>query len=133
MKPIKIHADNYPKIFAALESVNGKAFAHTYACPKDIEAVISRAENKLKKLLGDKKKFKGAKVVSISGNSVPNCYKYSRQATQIVVERRSTGWFLRDAKVVRIWKEAGRENVMLSPEQDGIAVKRLRGEYVVAS
>jgi hypothetical protein len=131
MKPIKIIESNAAQIMSVLESVNGKSTAHTYTSFHDINWIVQLADKKLMSLL-PKKYHVGAVFSSVSGEAVPNAYKYKRIATSILIERRSTGWFLIDVRSTKIYKDGGRDNIMLTKNQDAEAVSIFRKQYLTS-
>jgi hypothetical protein len=131
MKPIKIIESNSAKIMSALESVNGKSTAHTYTSFHDIKWIVQLADKKLMSLL-PKKYHAGAIFSSVSGDPVPNAYKYKRIATSILIERRSTDWFLIDVRATEIYKEGGRNRIMLTKNQDAEAVSIFKKQYITS-
>ena len=137
MKAIKVTTENHPAISSALLACSGKATAHTYTAASEIAAIADAAERNLIDLLGAKKFAIGAVVSATSGKAVSNAYCRRsfgpRVATRIVLERRSTGWFL--TLVVRddIYQSGGGSTLTLTAGQDERAVKVLREQYRVAA
>jgi predicted short-subunit dehydrogenase-like oxidoreductase (DUF2520 family) len=131
MKEIKITQANAQKIEAVLREVNQKSTAHTYVRFDQIEALVADAESLLIKLLSAKKHFPGAVFVATSGASVPNAYKYSRDATCVTLTRKPTGWFLTDAVSTKIYKDGGKKILRLTEAQDAIVYKVVRTNYQV--
>lgn len=129
-KAIKISADNASKINALLDEVNGKATAHTYTDASEIIALAEVAEKKVVKLVGSQKDAVGAKAVAESGGPVANSYRNSRIGTQVVIERRPTGWFIVDARSVNLYSDGGHKmKLAFTAEQDAKAVAVLRMQY----
>jgi predicted short-subunit dehydrogenase-like oxidoreductase (DUF2520 family) len=131
MKEIKITQANSQKVEAVLREVNQKSTAHTYVRFDQIEALVADAESRLIKLLSAKKHFPGAVFVATSGASVPNAYKYSRDATCVTLTRKPTGWFLTDAVSNKIYKDGGKKILRLTEAQDAIVYKVVRTNYQV--
>jgi hypothetical protein len=100
-----------------LKSVNGKAEQHAYTDFRDIARIVDAAEKRLQEVGIPKKQRKGAVVYSTSGGTVPNSYKYSRKATTIKLERKSTGWFLVSAGMIEIYKDGGGTRICLTEQQ----------------
>jgi hypothetical protein len=130
MKAIKLTADNTAAIHAALEAVNGKAIQHTYSAREVLE-LVPYFENKLVTLVGSKKLAPGAKASSRSGGALPNAYKYSRTVTDVEIERRSSAWYLVSVSSATAYKEAGKDLLKLTTEQDATAVANFRKQYFV--
>lgn len=135
MKAIKVNTTPDDKsdaaINAVLAAVNGKATAHTYTHASEIRQVVAEAEKQLHGLLGNNRLAPGATYKSASGDSVPKAYKYSRQGTEVILERRSTGWFLVDVRPSQLYERGGWTILELTPAQDEVAVARLRKQYQV--
>lgn len=131
MKAIKITEANKTVIEAALKAANGAATAHTTTTFKEVEFVATMMEQQVYRLVGTKDMMVGAKVTHQSGDSLPNAYKYDRQVTVITMERRATGWFLTSATSATAYKEAGRETIYLTEQQDEAAIAQLRKAYKV--
>lgn len=133
MKAIKITDKNSAAICAALAAVNGKATEHTWTTFGDIDYLAKVAERQLVDLVGSEKAAVGARYKATSGNKVAKAYKYTRAGTAIILERRSTGWFLVDAVFVTLYPNTGGARVLtLTPDQDAKAIEVLRSSYLVA-
>ncbi len=115
----------------ALKKVNGKSEAHTFICLDQLNEVVCDAEDKLESIGLAKKYRAGARYTAVSGGSVPSAYKYSRTATTITIERRSTGWFLVHANDLTIYKDSGKGLMSLTKAQDEQAIAALRKGYLV--
>ena len=131
MKEIKITQANAQKIEAVLREINLRSTAHTYVRFDQIEALVADAESRLTALLKAKKHFIGAVFVATSGASVPNAYKYSRDATCVTLTRKPTGWFLTDAVSTKVYKDGGKKILRLTEAQDAIVYKVVRTNYQV--
>lgn len=108
----------------ALKDVNGRAEGHTYTTIHDINDLVKDAESRLNALDLPKPQRVGAFFYSTSGADVPSAYKYSRAATRVGLERRASGWFLVSISADTIYKEGGKNNLMLTKAQAEEAVKR---------
>jgi len=133
MKEIKITQSNSKKIEAALREINLKSTAHTYVRYDDIEALIVDAESRLTSLLGSKKHFPKAIFDATSGAAVANAYKYSRDATCVTLTRKPTGWYLTAVASTIVYKEGGKKCLRLTEDQDAIACKKMRKNYILQS
>ena len=133
MKEIKITQANAQKIEAVLREINLKSTAHTYTRFDQIEALIVDAESRLTSLLKAKKHFTGAVFDATSGASVPNAYKFSRDATCVTLTRKPTGWYLVEAVAAVIYKEGGKKSLRLTAAQDVAACQAVRTQYRVES
>lgn len=130
MKPIKVTSSNIYKIEAALAEINGGATAHTYTKYRHIEVIVDDLEKRLVDLVG-KKHAPGARITTTSGCAMPNAYKYERRVTVVWLERRPAGWYILDIAPDKAWKEGGRDNLILTKEQDEIAVNNFRKENYI--
>jgi len=110
-----------------------KSTAHTYTRFDQIEALIVDAESRLTSLLKAKKHFTGAVFDATSGASVPNAYKFSRDATCVTLTRKPTGWYLVEAVAAVIYKEGGKKSLRLTAAQDVAACQAVRTQYRVES
>ena len=134
MKPIKIVNTNALAIQAALDAVRGRATEHTHSGAVEIVAIADTAEKTVIALVGSKKTAIGAKVFDTSGLAVSNAYSrkaYARVATAIEIERRSTAWYLTDIVKTEIGQHGGNRRILLTGEQDALAVAKLRSGYLV--
>ena len=131
MKPIKVCQQNLSALNAALLAVNGKATAHTLTDAEDLLRIASNTEGCLVRLVGAKKRAPGATMTYISGDAMPAAYKYSRAATHLELERRSSDWFLINASATAIYNDGGKAQLTLTPAQDAAAIATLRKEYIV--
>src|SRR3954465_11545984 len=93
-KPIKIIIENRDAIEAALRAVNGKATAHTYTSVYAMIRLAEEAEGELVVFGLPKNLRPGATYEKQSGGYLPNAYKNIAIATRVVIERRSSGWYL---------------------------------------
>lgn len=131
MTKIKISKKNAEKIENLLNEINGRATAHTYTGYTQIENMANAAEKKLSELLL-KKDFQGATWSETSGDKVANCYKGSRIATNVKLQRGSSAWFLVSVSGRTVWNEGGGESCLtLTAEQDAAAIIELRKQYTV--
>jgi len=115
----------------ALNAVNGKATAHTFTTYNALVDAAQWAEKQLNVLGIPKGQRKGAKLVALSGEAVPNAYKYQRQGTYLIMERRAAGWYLTEVEASTIYKEGGFRRVALTQAQDTVAVQKFRSAYAV--
>ena len=129
MKPIKIIPKNAEAIEAALREVNGKAVAHAYTSYAEVAGLVSAAEKELAAVLY-KKDWPGARWTETSGGKTANSYKYMRDATHVTIERRSSAWYVIEARHASIGTNGGGAGrLYLTPEQDEAAKARLAGLY----
>jgi hypothetical protein len=127
---IAINADNAAKIEAALKVINREAVAHTFTTFDQIAREADNAERAVLALV-NKGDAKGAYYVTISGEAVPNAYKYARIGTKVVIERGPKGWFIVELRCAPVYQAAGPKWLTLTAEQDAKAIERLRKSYRV--
>jgi hypothetical protein len=132
MKPIRIIEANLQAIADQLSGVNGAATKHVFRASELLQ-LAGRAENDLTDLLL-KKEAPGAQLVAISGETVAKAYSHARNATEVVLERRSSGWFLVQVKARTIGQyQGGESTLILTKVQDQAAVARFRQQYSVSN
>jgi len=122
------------RIEDALRRVNGQADRHTYSSASEIIAVANKAEQELDRLLLPKKNRAGAVATKTSGGKMPTSYGYRRIATYIEMKRGSRHWFLTYALKVEVFPDNPdrRLSIILTEEQDKLAVENFRKSYHVA-
>jgi hypothetical protein len=131
LKAININAANARKIEAALAAVNGRASAHTFTTFAEVEQVATTLERKLQGLGIAKKYRAGAGGTARSGDGVAKAYDYTRKATEIRIERRSSTWFLAAIYEATAYAEGSHPRLVLTENQDAIAIANLRSAYSV--
>lgn len=114
----------------ALDTANKKATAHT-ATTTDIRAQALAAEAHLAALGISKKDRAGAQRLFVSGERVPNAYKWARTATHLRLERGASDWFLVAVTATEIYQSGGHERTLLTPAQRDIAVAKLCDGFTV--
>lgn len=130
-KAIKITEANAAAIVDALKDANGKNREHTYNSYLAIAELAVSAEQQLEKLGIAKARRAGAAMSAISGDKMPNSYKYSRTGTWVCLERRSSDWYLVRASAKNLFKEGGCNMLTMTKAQDEEAVANFRKQYVV--
>ena len=106
MKDIKIIEANEQAIEALLKETNGRSWSHAYTTYAEIDSLVSAAEKQLDRLLY-KKDWPGATWRETSGGKVANSYRGNRNGTYVVIERRSSAWYLVSAQKVTIYNDGG--------------------------
>jgi len=129
---IAITADNAAKVEAALKAVNHASVAHTFNTFDQVAREADNAERALLDLI-NKGDAKGAFYVTVSGDAVPNAYRYARKGTRVVLERGAKGWFLIELNAEPVYQSGGSKWLTLTPAQDAKAVERLRKRYSVGA
>ena len=127
---IKIVEANRRAINVLLGEINGKSVSHT-AHDKHIFELAELMEMKLEKFGIAKKDRSGAKASGMSGGDVPNAYKYSRIVNSYTIERKSSDWFLIDARRDEVWGNASKDKLSLTVAQRDIAVSKFTAQFSV--
>lgn len=130
-KAIKITDSNKDVIESLLKQINGRSVTHVYSSFKDVESIVSHAEKQLASLRLPKKMYKDAKYTSVSGDSVASAYKYGRNATEIVIVRKSAAWYVEKVRSVNVFASGGNDRLYLTEKQDIEVVKKVRQLYNV--
>jgi hypothetical protein len=125
------HNKNFQLIMNALQFANGIAGTHTFDHPYQLLKLAEIAERRLEALRLPKKYRAGARFVAVSGEAVPNKYKYARIATMVKLERGPKCWFLIAAERAEIRQSGGWRRLHITKEQDKAAVELMRVEYDV--
>ena len=133
MRPIRITAENRPAIQAALDAANGRATSHVCRHATYVEDAASKAEARLQVLHIPKAARAGAEYAWLSGDVLPNAYKYTVIRTRLRLARRASGWSLMSVEAVEFYPQgAVSGTLILTPDQDAKAVAALRTGYRVA-
>ena len=131
MKAIKITEANETAIEAALSEANGRSEAHAYTTYGEIENLVSAAERALCSMLY-KKDWQGAQWRETSGAKVANAYKGIRNGTSVVIERRSSAWYLIAAHKTPIYNDGGGKGwLYLTVAQQQAAHDKLNEQFYV--
>lgn len=129
MNPLKIDPKNKQAITDELAAANKNAREHTFNEHLESQALAEQAESRLDELSLQKSLRPGAVLEAVSGKSVASTYSWARQATRVVLERRSRAWFLIHVSAAEIQQWGGRIKLHLTREQDEAAVSNLRSTY----
>ena len=127
---IKIVEANRRAINVLLGEINGKSLSHT-AHDKHIFELAELMEMRLEKFGIAKKDRAGAKASGMSGGNVPSAYKYSRIVNTYTIERKSSDWFLIDARRDEVWGNASKDKLSLTVAQRDIAVSKFTAQFLV--
>ena len=92
---MKINVNNPSKVRAMLDEVNGRATAHV-ASPFVLQNVMIEAEKRLSNFGIPLKARQGVKVHFVSGQELPNAYKFRDTAIRnfVTLERGCNSWFV---------------------------------------
>ena len=129
LKPLKIDQQNKQAIADALAKTNGNAREHTFNHFHELQALAEQAENQLDALSLKKSLRHGASMEAISGKAVPLSYSWARQATRVVIERRSSAWYLIHVSTADVRQRGGWTDLQLTQQQDAEAVSKFRAAY----
>ena len=127
---VKIVEANRRAINLMLGEINGKSVSHT-AHDKHIFELAELMEMRLEKFGIAKKDRRGAKASGMSGGNVPTAYKYSRIVNSYTIERKSSDWFLIDARRDEVWGNASKDKLSLTVAQRDIAVSKFTAQFSV--
>ena len=127
---VKIVEANRRAINVLLGEINGKSVSHT-AHDKHIFELAELMEMRLEKFGIAKKDRSGAKASGMSGGNVPTAYKYSRIVNSYSIERKSSDWFLIDARRDEVWGNASKDKLSLTVAQRDIAVSKFTAQFSV--
>lgn len=130
MKPLHITESKRERIRQELEAANGNATEHVF-CTQHVFGLAEKAEAEILRYVL-KKDAPGARFHAVSGHPVAKAYSYVRTATEVLLERRPTGWFVVEIRPRKIWPTQGGETeLQLTHEQDILAVSSFRTRYSV--
>lgn len=130
MKPLHITESKRDRIKQELDAANGSATEHVFFTSQ-IFKLAEKAEAEILRYVL-KKEAPGARFQAVSGVPVSKAYSYVRAATEVVLERRPTGWFVVEIRSRKIWPNQGGETeLQLTREQDIVAVSNFRARYSV--
>jgi hypothetical protein len=130
MKPLHITESKRDRIKQELDAANGSATEHVFFTSQ-VFKLAEKAETEILRYVL-KKEATGARFQAVSGMPVAKAYSYVRVATEVVLERRSTGWFMVEVRSRKIWPNQGGETeLQLTREQDIVAVSNFRARYSV--
>lgn len=76
-----------------------------------------------------KKDLIGTVITWVSGESVPNAYKWQRKATRATYVVKSTGLILESVSVTEIGKSGGSLKVKLTDHGLAVMIKRIEDQY----
>ena len=129
---IKINDGKVAEINEAFSAINGKAVTHT-ASHHEVFKLAEVMEAKLESLGIPKKDRAGAKASGMSGGDVPSAYKWTRAVTRYSIERKSSDWFLVEAKRIDIYGSASAPRLSVSQKQNVIALAKFSQQFAVQS
>lgn len=133
VKQIKIVEGNAATIEAALREVNGRYGESKFVTYRQIEKCAEHGETTLDELGLFKCSRPGARLKATSGHEVPKSYNYKRPATEVVLERRDSGWYLVALARAVVYTQGGSKFVELTAEQDAEVVAKVRKRYQLVS
>lgn len=128
---IKITTENKLAIESALKVANGNAENFVFSTLDEIQSLAEEAEIFLENIRLPSSERHGAAVLARSGEQVAQSYGFSRNVTSVELQRGSTDWFLVKAERIKAGPYAKRPSILLTAEQDSVAVNRLRSLYSI--
>jgi len=114
-------------INALIEKTNGRANSHTFATFSDLEKITLRAEKKLESYGLSKKDRVGATVIAVSGEKMPNAYKYQIIVNHAEFVRKSSGWVLTGLTKHEAWGGGGEVLTVTAQQADKMIAKFQQG------
>lgn len=110
------------KVQKTLDAANGKNYNHIIKYTHWLVPYAIRAEKHLESIGIPTKERIGARAYAF-GNVVSKSYSYWRNSFEFYLERKSNGWHLSKYEVKGLRpKEGGIEKLILTPEQQQIAI-----------
>ena len=97
MESLNIKVSNVEKLAQMLTETQKGITSQRNLTSEDVVAAVSKADEKLTALGIPKKLHKGAVLVVSPYFRLPSSYKYPASYSRVVLDRRSTGWFVRTA------------------------------------
>ena len=104
---------------------------HTFCCFSDLEAITLRAEKQLEGYGLSKKDRVGATVLAVSGDKMPNAYKYQITVNHAEFVRKSTGWVLTGLTKHQSWGGGG-ELLTVTTEQSDKMIAKFKSGFRIA-
>jgi hypothetical protein len=123
--------NNMQAIKAILEKTNGRATSHTFATFSEIEAITLRAEKQLEAYGLTKKDRVGATVLAVSGEKMPNAYKYQITVNHAEFIRKASGWVLTGLTKHQQWGGGG-EALTVTTEQAEKMIAKFKTGFRIA-
>ena len=115
--------NNMQAIKAILEKTNGRATSHTFGSFGDLEAITLRAEKQLEAYGLNKKDRVGATVIAISGEKMPNAYKYQVTVNHAEFVRKASGWVLTSLTKHQQWFGGGEVLTVTAAQSEKMIAK----------
>ena len=132
MEAIKINTKNAEKINAAIGEIEGRATARTLDAD-DLVTIAERSTAQVEaRTFLPKTRQVGAVVTYRMGINLPSSYKYAPEYTEVILERRKSGWFLVSARRARgAAKQAEAFSISLTPEAAAESKRRFESGFSV--
>lgn len=129
--PIPIKEANSDLIQSVLDRIQGRAHADILSS-KDVLRIAAAAESALESGGIASSYRPGATFSSTPSGPSANSYRYSREGTSVVLERKASGWSLVRAFRVTVWpKQRGRELLTLNPVQKRVVLRLTMRAYAI--
>ena len=131
-KPIKIVPENATAIEARLSEANGRARTHTFTTYLELHYLAEKAEKDLEKFGVTKANRSGATYVATSGGPLPKAYGYKAIQTWVILERRSSHWYLANAGTSDLYpRQCPARELQVTQAQADEACRRLLANVTV--
>jgi len=132
MSKIKITHNNNERINNTLYEFEGRRTRNTLSA-REIAERAALAEQQIAEMGIPKNRRRGVEVVYGGGEGAwANAYKYAIKTTVVRMVRGSSDWFLTEIWCADLYPQAKQpDRIILTAEQDNIAVEHLRKRYAV--
>ena len=125
---MKVRIDS-EKFEVLLGRINGRAQRHTY-CVTDLLRIVTRAETRLHGVVA-RSRLKGARIIAVSGDAMPNSYRGFTVRTRVVLERGCKDWFVISIMKIELGAQlAGSASIMLTDAQEDEARRSIWRRFV---
>lgn len=129
--PILVKEANSELIQSVLDRVQGRAHADILSSSDVLQIAVS-AESALESSGIASSYRSGATFSSTPCGPSANAYRYSREGTSVVLERKASGWSLVRAFRVTVWpKQRGRELLTITPVQKRVVLRLAMRAYAI--
>jgi len=129
--PILVKQANLGLIQSVLDRVQGRAYADILSS-KDVVQIAVAAESALESSGIAASYRAGATFSSTPCGPSANAYRYSREGTSVVLERKASGWSVVRAFRITVWpKQRGRELLTITPMQKRVVLRLAMRAYAI--
>ena len=129
--PIPVKEANSDLIQSVLDCVQGRAHADILSS-RDVLQIAVAGESALESSGIASSYRPGATFSSTPSGPSANAYRYSREGTSVVLERKASGWSLVRAFRVTVWpKQRGRELLTITSMQKRVVLRLAMRAYAI--